>query len=568
MDHLGSLLSWIETPHGENGVHTLGERRQWREPWHTISYRDLAAEVRTLAAGLRSYGVTPGDRVCVLCPPGPAFISALYAVWWSGGCVVSLPLPAMYEPPKRYWPRITAMISAAHPRLILTSTALLAASEPAQSAQTSLAQTRIVTLDEVREAGCGGPTERSRGTDIALIQFTSGSGGPQKAVKITAGNLSANVAAITRWTGMSEADRGVTWLPHYHDMGLIGCTLVPVAAQTDLYTLRPEQFIRDPLAWLGCLGCLGATMTAGPNFGFQYAATRIRPERLRDMDFSRWRIAIVGAERVNPNTLAKFTKLVEPYGFRAQTFMPAYGLAEATLAVTGKRAGDPITALSVDWLSADRARQVPIQSAHQMPDFDAEDARSWAVGCGQPLDGVQVAIVDDDGDPLPEGTLGEVAVSGPSVAQGYLIEQSDSVLTTFTGSRLLTGDDGFIWKEELYLVGRRGDGLKVAGRSLYSEQVELEFCAATGINPGRCTALLGYLASAEFAAVIVEASPGPWLESGATALRRITGGISHAIYTAKRGTIGRTSSGKPIRRDAWRRLVSSDLEATCVYRKD
>lgn len=566
MDDLTSLLSWMEEPRGENGIRVLRESSQWRAGWQVTSYRDLAEQARTLAAGLRSHGMTAGDRICILCPPGPPFIGALYGTWWSGGCAVSLPLPVMYEPPKRYWPRISAMIRAARPRLILTSAAL--GSGLSSALGEIAAQTRVVTLDEAREAGRGGTAQRGPGTDVALIQFTSGSGGPPKAVQITAENLSANVAAITRWIGITDADKTVTWLPHYHDMGLIGCTLVPVAAQIDVHVLRPDQFIRDPIAWLGCLGELGATMTASPNFGYHYAATRMKPDQLRGMDFSGWRAGIVGAERINPRTLGIFAGLLEPHGFKAEALMPAYGLAEATLAVTGKRTGDCVTALSLDWLSAGRARQVPIQSMHQMPDFDADDARSWAVSCGRPVDGVVVTIVDDDGQPLPEGALGEIAVQGSSVAPGYLAEPSESVLTTFTGSCLRTGDDGFIWKDELYLAGRRGDGLKVAGRSLYSEQVELEFGAATAISPSRCTALLGVLAGVEFAAVIVEAAPGSWLESGAAALRRITGGIGHAIYTAPRGTVARTSSGKPIRRAAWHRLISGDLEATCIYRRD
>jgi len=564
MDDLTTLLSWIEQPRAENGVRVLGESSQWRAEWARTSYRDLADQARTLAAGLRRHGMTAGDRICILCPPGPAFIGALYGTWWSGGCAVTLPLPVMYEPPKRYWPRVSAMIRIARPSLILTSAAFLsgALSEAA-------GQTRVATLDEVRDAGRGEQlAEREPGTDVALIQFTSGSGGPPKAVQITAGNLSANVQAITRWIGINDDDKTATWLPHYHDMGLIGCTLVPVAAQIDIYALRPDQFIRDPIAWLGCLGELGATMTASPNFGYHYAATRMRPEQLRGMDFSGWRVGIVGAERINPRTLAMFAGCLEPYGFKAQTLMPAYGLAEATLAVTGKRPGDHVTALSLDWLSAGRARPVPIQSVHQMPDFDADRARSWTVSCGRPVDGVAVTIVDDDGQPLPEGALGEVAVHGSSVAPGYLDGPPESVLTTFAGSCLRTGDDGFIWKDELYLAGRRGDGLKVAGRSVYSEQVELEFGAATAISPSRCTALLGVLTGAEFAAVIVEASPGSWVESGAAALRRITGGIGHAIYTAPRGTVARTSSGKPIRQAAWHRLASGDLEATCVYRRD
>jgi acyl-CoA synthetase (AMP-forming)/AMP-acid ligase II len=285
------------------------------------------------------------------------------------------------------------------------------------------------------------------------------------------------------------------------------------------------------------------------------------------MDFSGWRVAILGAERVNPRTMGMLTRLLEPYGFKAAALMPAYGLAEATLAVTGKRAGDCVTALSIDWPSADRGQQVPIRSVHQASDFDMEPAWSWTASCGRPLDGVQVSIVDEDRQPVPEGVLGEVAVSGSTVAPGYLDRPSDSVLTTLTGSCLFTGDDGFIWDDELYVVGRRGDGLKVAGRSLYSEQVELEFGAATAISPNRCTALLGVLDGAEFASVIVEAAPGSWVEPGAMALRRITGGIRHAIYTAPRGSIGRTSSGKPMRREAWQRLMSGELEATCVHRE-
>ncbi len=568
-DDLGELLAWVESPHAANAVRTLEDSAARAKRWAAATYGKLAADVRLLAAGLRAHRLAPGDRVCVLCAPGPAFIGALYAAWWAGGCGVPLPLPVMSEPPARYWSRIESMIAVARPRLIMVSAAQLA--DPQGAPLAGLARAAgadVVTLAALCAAGHDGPLGRVRGTGTALVQFTSGSGGPPKGVPVSAANLSANVAALRRWLGITETDRTATWLPHYHDMGLTGCVLVPVTAQGDIFVMRPEQFIRDPVAWLSCFGEHGATMTASPSFGYQYAAARTHPERLRGMDFAPWRVAVVGAERVSPRAIAGFAGLLAPFRFDAGAFRPAYGLAEATLAVTGRHPEDCFTALDVDWEAAERGRKVPVTAEHQLTAFGREGSRPWVVSCGRPLAGVDVTIVDDDHRELPEGTLGEVAVSGASVTRGYLGAEPESVFTSFVGARLFTGDDGFIWNGQLYVVGRRGDGLKVAGRSLYSEQVEAEFAVAAGLSPSRCTALLGTLGGTEEAAVIVEAPVGEWVAAASAVLTRLTGGIRHAVYTAPRGTVPRTTSGKPMRKAAWKLLAAGDLNITCVQRKD
>lgn len=557
-DDLAGLLSWIGSPRQDRTISILGDDKQW----HPVGYPELASSVRSIAGAMRSAGTGAGDRVCILCPAGAPFVSAFFATLWSGACATPLPLPVLYQQPKRYWSHIDALLGATRPKLIITSSAAADSGLLAKAAAEVGAG--ILTLESA--AGFA-EAERVPSGDLALIQFTSGSSGPPKPTRVTTANLAANVAAMRSWVQVSGDDIGASWLPQYHDMGLTGCMILPVSVQLSWFYLRPEQFIMQPLTWLKCFGAMGATVTASPNFGYHYAARRVPAERLDGMDFSGWRVAIIGAERVNAHTLGMFAGLLAPFGFRAEALYPAYGMAEATLAVAGRYPGEPLSAASVDWSQAAMAGKVPVSRVHHAPDFADPDASSWVVSCGKPVEGTDVTIIDDDGQPLPDGMLGEIAVSGTSVADGYL-GGPGGTSTSFAAAGLRTGDDGFLWDGELYVTGRRGDGLKVAGRSLYSEQVELEVCRAAALNPGRCTALLGSRAGTDLAAVVVEQPPGPWVEPVAATLARLTGGISYEVWSAPRGTIPRTTSGKPSRRAAWRSLAAAELAATCVHRAE
>src|SRR5690606_13127543 len=271
--------------------------------------------------------------------------------------------------------------------------------------------------------------------------------------------------------------------PLYHDMGLIGTFLGSVVAQIDLWLMSPVDFIRSPARWLDCHGRHGVTITTAPNFGYGYATSRVRDEELAGADFSAWRVAMSGAERVDAGVVADFTTRLAPYGFDSRAITPCYGMAETTLAVTGVRpglgarivrpagpvdTGAPVTVAGTGTLGADRP----------------EEPAGWIASCGRPVPGTAVEIVDDDGTPLPDGTFGEIRVSGTSVADGY--ETADPAANrAFGDDGLRTGDAGFLLDGELYVVGRIGDSLKVRGRKVHAEDLEAALVSVPGVPPGR-----------------------------------------------------------------------------------
>jgi fatty-acyl-CoA synthase len=407
--------------------------------------------------------------------------------------------------------------------------------------------------------GDGEPTMR-RGprADTALLQFTSGSSGRPRGVEVTWDNLETNIQTCRDWVHWGPEEAGAHWLPLYHDMGLIACFLAPIINQRDHWVMRPDQFIRDPMRWLERFGSGATTLTAGPNFCFAYAARHLRPEQLEGMDFSAWRVAVVGAERLDPAALGKFADALAPYGFRREVFLPAYGLAEATLAVTVGRPGTVARVVRPDWSTVAFGRPVTIAEEAELGDAGIGDGSGRLVGCGEPLPGVELTVIDEDGRPLADGCLGELAVGGPTVAAGYAGD-ARSTSTRLADGFLRTGDAGFLFAGEVFVTGRLGDALKLRGVTLYAEDIEAKLTAIEGVPKGRCVVVPGLAEGVDSVAVIVEAKPGEWVAEARRLLARETGGAKVTIFLGAPGSIERTSSGKLRRRVIWRALIDGEL---------
>jgi acyl-CoA synthetase (AMP-forming)/AMP-acid ligase II len=346
----------------------------------------------------------------------------------------------------------------------------------------------------------------------------------------------------------------------FHDMGLIGCLLTPVAMQCDVWIMRPDQFVRWPEKWLGCFGYGGATITAAPNFGYGYVVRKVAESIIAGMDFRSWRIAIAGAEPISVQTLSAFARVLGRSGFEFKTFVPAYGLAEGTLSVTGHRVGRCARAILVDSCAVNLGERVTIKSAADMDNAAEMVAPGWLVSCGWPHEGVSVSIVDENGRAVGEDRLGEIVVEGLSVADGY-VSDDESRTTRFEGGRLFSGDAGLLHEGELFVCGRIADSIKVRGRSIYVEDLEATLILETSISPGRCVVFACPGAEQGEIAAVAEAPEEGWARSAEEVLRAQVGeGVIVRIFAGVKGSIRRTSSGKPRRRLMWELLRAGRLE--------
>lgn len=530
------LLAWAAEP-GARGVRFARAGDAWEE-W---SYARLAEEVRRTASGLRAAGVVDDDVVVLTEPTGPGFVAGLFAILLAGATPAPVPPPMFGQDAEAHRGRLAHVVRVTAARAVLTSPALVERFRPA------LAPTPVLDREQVSAAGDPEGPDRPAPA-LGLLQFTSGSSGLPRGVRIPVTALERNVRSIGRWLRQRPEDPTASWLPMYHDMGLIGCLVTPVVHGTDLWLMSPEQFVRDPVRYLECFGRRGARLSAMPTFGLEHVLRTVRPDRLTGMDFSAWRALIVGAERVGHETLQRFCELLGPHGLDPRCLLPAYGLAEATLAVTGL----PLTAT---WTSVavDATRTVVGQPVTRA----AGPGAVPLVGCGPALDGVEVRILDEDGLAVPEGHVGEIEVTGASVADGYHAG-ADRGATRFEEGRLLTGDVGFVRGGQLYVIGRIGDSLKLRSRQLFAEDVEAAL-AACGLPRRRFAVLLGETDTPQ-AVLVVERPVSPEMLARATpVLRRLTEGAHSVVLTVPGRTISRTTSGKPRRRPLWSAYVAGEL---------
>jgi acyl-CoA synthetase (AMP-forming)/AMP-acid ligase II len=534
-------MDWLDDP-----AETLGIYFSNRDDWSFYSYAGLAQRARRVAWRLEQAGVDPGQAVIVAHGNTPGFVTSFFGSLLAG-CT---PVPAAPRAAFKSAPDYAKFMG----QIIKLTEAAVVLAEPSSAEVAEAVTDRSgcvwddADADDVPEYQ--GMTERG---EVAYLQLSSGTHGFPRAVRITHSAVSANVAATRKWLGSSSQDMLATWLPLHHDMGLVGGCLAPVIEPGNAWMMRPEEFIRSPVRWLSCFGEKGASIGMMPNFGLAQIARRVRPAALKGMDFSGWRALVVGAERVDRGTVDAVTELLAPFGFDPRAMAPAYGMAETVLAATGSGLDDKVRSVSVD-----AARLAPGEQVRLNADEDSS-SRVELVSCGRSLDGVRVAIVDTDGWPLPEGVLGEIQVSGESVAGGY-VRSPDAERRTQRefGGVFKTGDSGFLLDDELYVVGRIGDCVKFLGRWLYAE--DIGDVAARVTPAGHLPlVLLGSLAGANTALILVDRSAAQEAAAIGRAVLDSFAGLRVMVLVVRPGEIHRTTSGKPSRLLTWRSLVTGDL---------
>ena len=535
------LLAWVDKPGARRGVRFLGRDGEWQR----YGYDRLGILARAVAGGLRERGLRRGDAVAIVQPSGPQFIASLFGVLLAGGTASPVAPPQAFQDAAVYAAHVTGVLSSAGVRFVVAADDLHDGVAPLARAAGAHATLRASALLDATPAWT-----RRDPAELALLQFTSGSSGRARAVRVPYAAVAANIAALDAWVLGPGPGAVASWLPVHHDMGLVGCLLTAVVNQRDLWLMTPEQFIRSPLRYLRCFSGEGAAAaTAMPTFGLDHVVRRVREDDLSDLDLSGWRSLVIGAERVDAPTLDRFHALLAPCGFRRSTFMPAYGLAEATLAVTAVPAHEPPAVVEIASSSVAVGEPVAIVPKGRP-----------VTSVGVPLPGLAVALVGHDGVRLADGQVGEIVVRGPSVAAGYARGggPASPSLTSFDGGALHTGDAGFVHDGQVFVLGRLGDSIKVRGRAVFADDLE-DAVHEAGVARLRAAVVLGMDGPTATALVLVEETRGVDVDEILAGLSRRVSGVEAVVVRVPRRTIARTSSGKPRRRLLWDGYASGAL---------
>ncbi|QKW34412.1 AMP-binding protein [Actinomadura sp. NAK00032] len=545
-----ALREWLDRPNTGRGVHLAADDGGWE-------YRDygrLASAARRTAGALIEEGVRPGDVVCLVLPTDFTCIETYFGVW-AAGATVCLITPPLFQDGDDYVAHVAAILRQASPALVIASKDL------AEYAGRAMEQAGM--SGEPWQPRQGVEADVQPAGELALLQFTSGSSGAPRGVMVTWENLEANSDLIARMAGYEDGDIVASWLPLYHDMGLIGTFITPIARQGTLRLMRPDHFIRDPARWIRCFA--EAQHTAAPPFAYAYCARRVKPEQLEGLDLSGWKMALIGAEPIDPHALEIFAQLVEPYGFSRSMFKPAYGMAETTLLVTMDNAPRDPLAVRPDPEALTFGEPVRILDQHRLGAQSLGAKAGWVVGCGTPESDVSVVIVDDSGRPLEDGLLGEIVVGGASACPGYFAG-AEAKSTRFMDGKVYTGDAGFFHEGQLFVLGRMGDSIKVRGRSVYVEDLESKIAEVSGLGKGRIVVVGVPGAGRKGLALFAETQGEEWVPSVRETLRRRVGDDVELTIVVGTGLIQRTSSGKPRRRYMWERLQGGQMDGARVVR--
>lgn len=434
----------------------------------SFTYAQLDQRARTIATKLQSLEAT-GTRALLLYPPGLEFIAAFFGCLYAG--VVAVPA----YPPRRNQSlaRLQAILSNAEATIALTTTTLLDDITRRFQEFSEFTQLRWLATDPLSdiEADVWQPLAID-GDQLAFLQYTSGSTGTPKGVMVSHANLMHNSALIQRCFADTPSSCGVSWLPPYHDMGLIGGILQPLYVGAPMLLMPPLAFLQKPFRWLDLISRYKGTSSGGPNFAYDLCVRKLTPEHRERLDLSSWQLAFTGAEPVRSETLEQFAAVFADCGFREAALHPCYGMAETTLMVSGGVKTMPPIYHRVVGTALEQNRVVAAKTL--------EDSRT-IVGCGQAGLDYQVLIVNPDTClPCAEHEVGEIWVAGPSVAQGYW-NRAEETQTTFqahlantgAGPFLRTGDLGFLLNGELFITGRIKDLMIIRGQNHYPQDIEL-----------------------------------------------------------------------------------------------
>ena len=471
------VLEWHVARHPER-PHIVLQDEEGAE--QTVTYSMLDRQARAVATSLLERGLQPGSGVAIMLPTGVDYFFCFFGILLAGGVPVPIYPPARASQIEDHLRRHVGILSNALVDTLIT----VQQAKPIALLMKPQVRTlkHVVTPGELAHAGSPALLHRARPHEIAMLQYTSGSTGNPKGVIMTHANLLTNIRAMGRALRVTPNDVFVSWLPLYHDMGLIGAWMGSLIYGFKYPVMSPLTFLARPDRWLWTIHRHGGTLSGGPNFCYELCLRRADDAQLEGLDLSTWRVAFNGAEPVSPETIAAFTKRFARYGFKPEAMTPVYGLAEATLGVA---LSPPGRSPKLDHV--DRAAFSRNGRALAVPETQPE-ALTF-VACGHPLVGHQMRVVDGNDRELGEREEGHVQFSGPSSTSGYY-RNPEQTRQLLHGQWLDTGDYGYIAEGELYITGRVKDMIIRAGRNVYPYELEEAVGHLEGIRQG-CVAVFG-----------------------------------------------------------------------------
>ncbi|WP_426257877.1 fatty acyl-AMP ligase [Sphingomonas sp. DC1600-2] len=549
-DTLGAALDYAAS--GQRGLNFHDARGALTRPYRFAELRDdaLAMARRLVAAGIK-----PADRIAIVAETSPEFAALFFGVIYAGAWPVPLPLPTSFGGRDSYIEQLRVQLTSCDPVMLIYPPEL------SQMAGDAAGLAGVAGMDWSSFATRSAPDvalPQARGDDIAYLQYSSGSTRFPHGVAITHHALLNNLAAHSHGMQLIESDRCVSWLPWYHDMGLVGCFLSPVANQVSTDYLKTEDFARRPLAWLDMISRNpGTSVSYSPTFGYDICARRMSSQTKASdrFDLSRWRIAGNGADMIRPDVMQSFVDSFSDAGFKASAFLPSYGLAEATLAVSIM---PPTEGIRVELVEETQLSGVPVGQ-------DRPQRFRAIVNCGKPVRDMKVEIREEDGTPLPERAIGKVWCSGPSVMVGYFRDEASTNACLVDGW-LDTGDMGYLSDGYVYIVGRAKDMIIINGRNHWPQDIEWAVEQLPGFKAGDIAAFaITTPGGEETPAVLVQCRSSDDAErlrlrdEIRERVRSVTG-MNCVIELIPPRTLPRTSSGKLSRAKARNLYLNGDIK--------
>lgn len=514
-----------------------------------VTYEALHREAAAVATGLLARDIVPGDTVAIMLPTSRQYFTTFAGIVLAGAVPVPIYPPARPSQLADHLRRHTGILGNARAGLLVTVPEALPLGRLLRANVETL---RHVVVPESLVDATGGALPRTRSADLAMVQYTSGSTGQPKGVALTHANLLANIRAMGQASAVSSEDTFVSWLPLYHDMGLIGAWLSSLYFAVPLVVMAPQMFLTRPARWLKAIHANRGTISAGPNFAYELCLNKIPDAELDGLDLSSWRLAFNGAEPVSPATIERFTERFAPYGLRRDAITPVYGLAESSVGLAFPPLGRGPLIDRID-------RDTFVRSGRADPAGpDGRDALR-VVACGRPLPGHEIRIVDGTGHELGDRREGRIEFRGPSATAGYF-HNADATRSLIHDDWLDSGDLGYVADADLYVTGRVKDVIIRAGRNLHPTELEEAVGNLAGIRKG-CVAVFACPNSTGPERLVVMAETRETDDEASALLRSeivsttvdLLGVAPDEVVLAPPRTVPKTSSGK-IRRAASREI--------------